>query len=176
MPLAAPESKTVSVFNESAHISWHPIPCGKRGGNITGYAYELRDSLGSLVGAGNTMVEFVWTDGLSPGAIYSFRVQAITTIGPGPWMTVNVEVPQGVRLGFTLTNMNSSIELTFRLKKLMKQSLHKIMFGRSYLKSLEDCTFQKWQHLNHIVRSKESSSFFKNCRMINFTKNIDATK
>ncbi|XP_038066637.1 receptor-type tyrosine-protein phosphatase mu-like [Patiria miniata] len=94
VPLAAPVVDTMLPFNQSVRVSWHPIPCGKRGGNITGYTYELRDASGSMVKTANTTAESVEVDGLSQGASYLFRLRAFTRVGPGPWKEGDFEIPK----------------------------------------------------------------------------------
>ncbi|XP_038066628.1 uncharacterized protein LOC119736684 [Patiria miniata] len=94
VPLAAPVLDTMLLSNQSVRVSWHPIPCGKRGGNITGYTYELRDASGSMVKTADTTAESVEVDGLSQGASYSFRLRAFTRVGPGPWKEDDFEIPK----------------------------------------------------------------------------------
>ncbi|XP_038066639.1 receptor-type tyrosine-protein phosphatase T-like [Patiria miniata] len=94
VPLAAPVVDTMLPFNQSVRVSWHPIPCGKRGGNITGYTYELRDASGSMVKTADTTAESVEVDGLSQGASYLFRLWAFTRVGPGPWKEGDFEIPK----------------------------------------------------------------------------------
>ncbi|XP_038066629.1 receptor-type tyrosine-protein phosphatase delta-like [Patiria miniata] len=94
VPLAAPVLDTMLPSNQSVRVSWHPIPCGKRGGNITGYTYELRDASGSMVKTADTTAESVEVDGLSQGASYLFRLWAFTRVGPGPWKEGDFEIPK----------------------------------------------------------------------------------
>ncbi|XP_038066586.1 uncharacterized protein LOC119736642 [Patiria miniata] len=93
VPLAAPEFNDFLPSSQSVRVSWYPIPCGKRGGDVTGYAYELRDASGSMIQTDDTTAEFVEVDGLSQGASYSFRLWAFTRVGPGPWKEVDFEIP-----------------------------------------------------------------------------------
>ncbi|XP_038066550.1 uncharacterized protein LOC119736605 [Patiria miniata] len=92
VPLAAPEVDSVSSSNQITRVSWHPIPCGKRGGDITGYTYELRDASGSMIQIADTTAESVEVDGLSQGASYSFRLWASTRVGPGPWIEFSMVI------------------------------------------------------------------------------------
>ncbi|XP_038066579.1 uncharacterized protein LOC119736637 [Patiria miniata] len=94
VPLVGPNLIYTSSSNQNARFSWHPIPCGERGGNITGYTYELRGASGAVIETENTTAESVEVDGLSQGAPYSFRLRAFTRVGPGPWTTVAVESPK----------------------------------------------------------------------------------
>ncbi|XP_038068353.1 neogenin-like [Patiria miniata] len=93
VPLAAPKLDNVFWSNRSVRMFWHPIPCGKRGGDITGYAYELRDASGSIIQTADTTAESVEVDGLSQGGSYSFRMRAFTRVGPGPWKEVDFDIP-----------------------------------------------------------------------------------
>ncbi|XP_038066548.1 tyrosine-protein kinase receptor Tie-1-like [Patiria miniata] len=92
VPLAAPEVDSVSSSNQITRVSWHPIPCGKRDGDITGYTYELRDASGSMIQTADTTAESVEVDGLSQGASYSFRLWASTRVGPGPWIEFSMVI------------------------------------------------------------------------------------
>ncbi|XP_038066631.1 uncharacterized protein LOC119736688 [Patiria miniata] len=94
VPLAAPVLNNMLPSSQNVRVSWHPIPCGKRGGNITGYTYELRDASGSMIQTADTTAESVEVDGLSQGASYSFRLWASTHVGPGPWREDDFEIPK----------------------------------------------------------------------------------
>ncbi|XP_022097200.1 receptor-type tyrosine-protein phosphatase T-like isoform X2 [Acanthaster planci] len=93
VPLASPEPNEVFMFNQSVRVSWYHIPCGKRGGNITGYSYELLDVTGSLVNKGHTEADSVVVDGLAQGASYSFKLWASTRVGLGPPMSIRLNTP-----------------------------------------------------------------------------------
>ncbi|XP_038066653.1 receptor-type tyrosine-protein phosphatase T-like [Patiria miniata] len=92
-PMAAPELDKIVPSSSGVRVSWHPIPCGKRGGNITGYTYELRDASGSMIQTEDTIAESVEVDGLSQGASYFFRLCAFTRAGSGPWKEVGFDIP-----------------------------------------------------------------------------------
>ncbi|XP_038066650.1 receptor-type tyrosine-protein phosphatase delta-like [Patiria miniata] len=94
VPLAAPEIDKMLPSNQSVRVSWNPIPCGKRGGDVTGYTYELRDASESRVETADTTAESVEVNGLPQGASYSFRLRAFTRVGPGPWKEVDFDIPK----------------------------------------------------------------------------------
>ncbi|XP_022082598.1 uncharacterized protein LOC110974931 isoform X2 [Acanthaster planci] len=74
------------------HISWNPIPCGQRGGAITGYSYILLDVTTDQVThsdhTSETSVVFPTLSGLRR---YKFLVAATTAVGRGPYATYTVD-------------------------------------------------------------------------------------
>ncbi|XP_022089248.1 receptor-type tyrosine-protein phosphatase F-like isoform X2 [Acanthaster planci] len=92
VPSLAPVLTGSNISSESITFNWEPIPCGSRGGDITGYIYEVQDSTGTMVvDSQSVSVEMAVVVGLTPCTIYSFKVQAETSKGPGPW-TEDMEV------------------------------------------------------------------------------------
>ena len=72
-------------------FSWYDVPCGSRGGAITGYAYDLSSaSNGDLVTSGTTSAanKFVMISGLAERIVYDFRVAAETSGGIGPYVSM----------------------------------------------------------------------------------------
>ncbi|XP_072018129.1 receptor-type tyrosine-protein phosphatase F-like [Amphiura filiformis] len=81
----APVGVTVSaVWCTSAVLSWNPIPCGDRHGEIGSYSYALYDELGNTAKSGDVVgASYVDIVDLMPGTIYEFKVAAITGVGMG---------------------------------------------------------------------------------------------
>ncbi len=77
-PQAAPTFDRSDVTAESIGITWNPIPCGSRRGNITGYRAELylagQTQLQQFVGTRTTSAQF---EGLSPCTLYTIVVNTL---------------------------------------------------------------------------------------------------
>ncbi len=77
-PQAAPTFDRSDVTGGSISITWNPIPCGSRRGNITGYRAELylakETQLQQFVGTRTTSAQF---EGLSPCTLYTVVVSTL---------------------------------------------------------------------------------------------------
>ena len=83
--------RNTGIAPSSMSFSWDDVPCGSRGGEITGYVYDLSSaSNGDLVLSGTTSAanRFVMLSGLGQQMPYDFRVAAVTSVGTGPYVSM----------------------------------------------------------------------------------------
>ncbi|XP_072047731.1 protein sidekick-2-like [Amphiura filiformis] len=102
-PLGTPTNISATASNGS-HIllSWNEVPCGSRGGIITEYAYEARNSFDIIVSSGRSSETSVGIGDLQECSVYTFSIAAINAKGTGPFVslqasTVSATAPQPVR-------------------------------------------------------------------------------
>ena len=79
--MIAPSFNSSRVTSSSINITWNPIPCGRRGVNITGYKVDLtRAGQGQSSQSLNVLTTSVQFDSLSPCTSYTITV---TTLNRG---------------------------------------------------------------------------------------------
>ncbi|XP_038066583.1 angiopoietin-1 receptor-like [Patiria miniata] len=95
VPQIPPEFKSSSATTDSITWTWNPIPCGSRGGNITGYRTRLFRPDGLLGKRGDLTTSVTYT-GLEPCTNYTLAVQAYTSEGGGPSVTLHQQTATAV--------------------------------------------------------------------------------
>ena len=86
-PTGAPHNVLSSTTSRSIHVSWDPIECRERNGEITGYVVEWMELGGTVMLSNVTGRNFAST-GLTPFTRYTFRVAGVNINGTGPFSSV----------------------------------------------------------------------------------------
>ena len=69
-------------------MSWDPIECRERNGEITGYVVEWME-LGGTVMLSNVTGRNFTSTGLTPFTCYTFRVAGVNINGTGPFSNIH---------------------------------------------------------------------------------------
>jgi roundabout axon guidance receptor 2 len=88
VPSAPPENLSVKIVNlTSATIEWSPPAPQHRNGNLLGYNIHIQGNISTLHSniTLNATITSITLHNLTTGAVYSVRVLAFTTVGPGPF-------------------------------------------------------------------------------------------
>ena len=87
-PLELHHNVLSSTTSRSIHVSWDPIECRERNGEITGYVVEWMELGGTVMLSNVTGRNFTSTD-LTPFTRYTFRVAGVNINGTGPFSDIH---------------------------------------------------------------------------------------
>ena len=73
-----------NTTSSSVIVTWDPIACIERNGEITGYTVEFQEQGGARI-PGEVMGQSFTADGLHPFTNYTFRVAGVNINGTGPF-------------------------------------------------------------------------------------------
>ena len=89
VPSGVPQSLSAFVSARNVTVSWQPINCIDRNGDITGYMVMF--GVESEPATSETVTELSFTrDGLTPGTSYTFRVAGVNSVGTGPSQQITI--------------------------------------------------------------------------------------
>ena len=87
VPNTEPSINSVILTSTSVNVTWDPIACSERNGEITGYAVEFQEQRVR----GEEVVNRSFTaSGLRPYTNYTFRVAGVNINGTGPFSNTTI--------------------------------------------------------------------------------------
>ena len=87
-PLELPHNVLSSTTSRSIQVSWDPIECRERNGEITGYVMEWMELGGTVMLSNVTGRNFTSTD-LTPFTLYTFRVAGVNINDTGTFSNIH---------------------------------------------------------------------------------------
>ena len=100
-PSGGPQSLTLSVDSRNIRVTWNPINCIDRNGQITAYSVEFGPTVGILTCERVTAQQFT-RDRLTPGRTYTFRVAGVNSNGNGPFVELTLSTDEECNVEHTL--------------------------------------------------------------------------